>query len=125
VDNLTRAAKSNFSRNEIVRWLESQDVYTLHRHSRRKFSRLHYSVTNVDDVWDADLIKLRNIKSYNDGYSYLLVIIDVLSKYAWVEPLRDKTSNCVIKACNDASFRTKMHRYHASHSAPNLSRDSG
>jgi len=27
--------------------------------------------------------------------------------------------------CNDASFRTKMHRYHASHSASNLSRDNG
>ena len=44
------------------------------------------------------MIELRNLKSYNDGYSYLLVIIDVLSKYAWIEPLRDKTSNCVIKA---------------------------
>jgi len=28
VDNLTRVAKPNFSRNEIVHWLESQDVYT-------------------------------------------------------------------------------------------------
>ena len=40
----------------------------------------------------------RNLKSYNHGYSYLLVIIDVLSKYVWVEPLRDKTNNSVIKA---------------------------
>jgi len=30
MDNLPRAAE-NFSRNEIVRWLESQDAYTLHR----------------------------------------------------------------------------------------------
>jgi len=55
-------------------------------------------VTNVDDAWEADLIELRNIKNYNDGYSYLLVIIDVLSKYAWVESLWNKTSNYVIKA---------------------------
>jgi len=94
VDNLTRAVKSNFSRGEVVRWLESQDA--LHRPLHRKFPRLHYNVTN--DVWEADLIELRNLKSYNDGYSYLLLIIDVLSKYVWVEPLRDKTSNSVIKA---------------------------
>jgi len=31
---LTRAAKPNFSLNEIVHWLESQDAYTLHRPSR-------------------------------------------------------------------------------------------
>lgn len=97
-DNLARAAKPNFSRNEIVRWLESQDAYTLHRPTRRKFPRLHYNVTNIDDLWEADLIELRNLKSYNDGYSYLLAIVDVLSKYAWVEPLRDKTASCVIKA---------------------------
>jgi len=43
------------------------------------------------------LIELRNLKSYNDGYSYLLVIIDVLSKYVWIEPLHDKMSNSMIK----------------------------
>jgi len=96
VDNLIRAVKPNFSRGEVVRWLESRDAYTLHRSLRRKFPRLHYSVTNIDDVWEADLIELRNLKSYNDGYSYLLVIIDVLSKYIW--SLCDKTSNSVIKA---------------------------
>jgi len=48
-------------------------------------------------MWEANLIELRNLKSYNNGYSYLLMIIDVLSKY-WVESLRNKTSNCVIKA---------------------------
>jgi len=33
------------------------------------------------DIWETDLIEFRNIKSYNDSYSCLLVIIDVLSKY--------------------------------------------
>ena len=96
MDNLTRAAKPNFLREEVMRWFESQD--TLHWPLRRKFPQLHYNVTNIDDVWEADLIKLQNLKSYNNGYSYLLVIIDVLSKYIWLEPLRDETSNCVIKA---------------------------
>jgi len=91
VDNLTCAVKPNFSRGEVIRWLESQDVYTLHRPLRKKFPRLHYNITNIDNVWEADLIELRNLKSYNDDYSYLLVIIDLLSKYVWVEPLRDKT----------------------------------
>lgn len=80
--NLSRAAKPNFSRNEVVDWLKSQDAYTLHRTVRRKFPRLHYNVTNIDDLWEADLIDLRNLKSYNDGYSYLLVVIDALSKFA-------------------------------------------
>lgn len=96
VNNLFRA--SNLSRNKVTRWLETQDAYTLHRPLRRKFPRMHYNVTNIDDLWEADLIELRNLKSYNDGYSSLLVIIDILSKYVWVEPLRDKTSDSVMRA---------------------------
>ncbi|KAL6417047.1 hypothetical protein ACFW04_013035 [Cataglyphis niger] len=96
--NLSRAAKSNFTRNEVDDWLKSQDAYTLHRPVRRKFPRLHYNVTNIDDLWEADLIDLRNLKSYNDGYSYLLTVIDALSKFVWVEPLHDKTGACVVKA---------------------------
>lgn len=96
VDNLTRA--TDLPRAEVSRWLESQDAYTLHRQSRQRFPRLHYNVSNVDDLWEADLIELQNLKRYNNGYAYLLVIIDVLSKYVWVEPLRDKTSASVINA---------------------------
>jgi transposase InsO family protein len=107
VENLTRAAKPNFTRNKIVHWLESQDAYSLHRPLRRKFPRLHYNVTNIDDVWEGDLIELRNLKSYNDGYSYILVIIDVLSKFVWVEPLQDKTSAYVTKAFQRILSRSK------------------
>ncbi|XP_039309108.1 uncharacterized protein LOC105199763 [Solenopsis invicta] len=107
VENLTRAAKPNFTRNNVARWLESQDAYSLHRPLRRKFPRLHYNVTNIDDVWEGDLIEVRNLKSYNDGYSYILMIIDVLSKFVWVEPLRDKTSICVTKAFQRVLARSK------------------
>lgn len=83
-ENLVRASNPAFDRRSVVRWLELQDAYTLHRLIRRNFQRLHYNVTNIDDVWEADLIDLRNLKNYNNNYSYLLTIIDVLSKYAWV-----------------------------------------
>jgi len=44
VDNLARTAKPNFFHDEIVRWLESQNVYTLYNPLRRKFPRLHCNV---------------------------------------------------------------------------------
>ena len=34
----------------------------------------------------------------NDGYKYLLVVIDIFSRYGWVQPLKDKSSNEVVKA---------------------------
>lgn len=94
-ENLLRVVKPDFARDKVVSWLESQDAYTLHRPIRRKFPRLHYNVANIDDLWEADLIELVSLRSYNDGYRYLLTIIDVLSKFVWVEPIRDKSGASV------------------------------
>jgi len=35
---------------------------------------------------------------FNRGYRYILTVIDVLSKHAWVEPLKAKNGNEVTKA---------------------------
>jgi len=37
-------------------WLEEQDAYTLHRPVRKRFARNPYTVTNVMDVWECDLL---------------------------------------------------------------------
>src|SRR5271156_229495 len=34
----------------------------------------------------------------NDGYRYILTLIDLFSRFAWAEPLRDKTGNEVAAA---------------------------
>lgn len=90
--------RKKIPRNKVLHWLETLDVYTKHKPVRHRFPRRHYNVRNIDDVWEVDLVDLRSIKDYNDGYTYLLVIIDVLSKFAWVEPLYDKTAVSVAKA---------------------------
>ena len=70
-------------RKKIYVWLSNQDAYTLHHPVRRRFPRLRYTMTNIADVWEAYLLQLTTIKDYNDGYNYILVVIDVLSKYAY------------------------------------------
>ena len=34
----------------------------------------------------------------NDGYKYLLAVIDIFSRYGWVEPLKDKTAKEIVNA---------------------------
>jgi len=95
---LVNKNRKNINKNVIYEWLKSQDAYTLHKPVHRKFPRLHYNVDDIDSLWEADLIDLKSLKSYNNQYQYLLCCIDVLSKYAWVEPLKDKTATPVTKA---------------------------
>jgi len=43
----------------------------------------------------ADLVDLTSLSRHSDNYRFLLNIIDVFSKYAWVLPLRNKNGNTV------------------------------
>ena len=48
------------------------------------------------DIWKLDLADVRSIKIYlNDDVFYLLIVIDILSKFVWVETLVDKTGKSV------------------------------
>lgn len=96
--NLIRENKKKIHPDVVKEWLTRHDTYTLHKAIRRKFPRLYYNPLSRDSVWEADLLQLTDIKDYNDGVCYLLVVIDCLSKYAWVRPLHNKTAEEVLGA---------------------------
>jgi hypothetical protein len=50
------AALKGKRKGDVRAWLEKQDAYTLHRRVRRRFPRNPYSVINVMDVWECDLV---------------------------------------------------------------------
>ena len=72
--------------------------YTLHKPRRRRFPTLPVVVLGMDEQWVADLVEMQALKKWNRGVRYLLTVVDVLSKYAWVEPLKDKTGKAVAAA---------------------------
>jgi transposase InsO family protein len=80
------------------KWLETQDVYTLHRPAAKKFPRRKTFAKGTDDIFQADLADMRNLASYNDGFSYVLTCIDVFSRYAFAIPIKDKRGSTVAAA---------------------------
>ena len=45
-----------------------------------------------DYMWAADLTEMGSLSSKNKNIKYLLCVIDVFTKYAWVKPLKGKKS---------------------------------
>ena len=43
-----------------------------------------------DNIWGADLADMQLISKFNKGFRFLLFVIDIFSKYAWVVPVKDK-----------------------------------
>ena len=91
---LYKAAKlknESITRKDVNNWLSSQLTYTLHKPVNQRFKTRAVVVYDIDEQWQMDLVDLSKLSRYNAGYKYLLVCIDVLSKYAWIEPLKSKT----------------------------------
>jgi len=81
----------------VEKWLSGQFTYTLHKQVKRNFKRNPVIASYVDEQWQADLVDMKEFESQNDGYKYLITIIDIFSKYAWVYPLKDKSAVEVTK----------------------------
>ena len=52
----------------------------------------------IDSLWEADLAFVQDEAKENDGVNYLYVVIDVLSKYVWVRPMKNKTAHSLLEA---------------------------
>ena len=46
----------------------------------------------IDNIWGADLTDMQLLRKFNKGIRFLLCVIDIFGKCAWVIPLKDKTS---------------------------------
>jgi len=76
---------------KIRKWLQSQDDYSLQKPVRRRFKRAQVVVAGPDEQLDIDLMDMQSLAKENDNVKFLLVAIDVFTRFAWVVPLKDKT----------------------------------
>ncbi|PFX27133.1 putative uncharacterized transposon-derived protein F54H12.3 [Stylophora pistillata] len=97
-DVATYARAAKIPVKQARKLLEKKLSYTLHKLVRRRGISAPVVVFNIDEQWVADLIDVQTLKSQNRGYRYILVVVDVLSKRAWVEPIKKKTGKTVTEA---------------------------
>ena len=70
----------------------------LHKQVIKKFKRRKVYARFNPNIWEADLAEMESLSSKNKSVKYLLCVIDVFSKYAWVKPLQGKNGKIVLNA---------------------------
>lgn len=104
-DKLYRVVKQegrfDISKYKIRKWLKSQEPYSLHQPAKRRFRRNRVWVSGIDDQWDMDLMDVSNVAEHNDNIHFVLVALDIFSKYLWLRPLVNKTGPVVAAAVRD------------------------
>lgn len=94
---------------DIKTWLRSQDPYTLHRAVKRTFKRNRVIVEGINRQFDADLADMSSMAKQNNGIKFLLIIIDVFSRYLHVVPLKSKTGKDVLNGFEQVFKSVKPH----------------
>lgn len=72
--------------------------YELHKPTRQRFPTLPVLVFEPDEQWAADLIDVQKLSKWNKGVKYLLCVVDVFSKFVWVQPVKNKMGKTVVGA---------------------------
>ena len=107
---VTGEKKFKIPKRYVRKWLQSQDSYSTHKPIVRKFKRNRVIVTGLHDQFEADLADMQKLRGNNEGYTFLLVVIDVFSRYLWVEPLKNKKEVTVIEGFKQIFARGKKPR---------------
>ena len=80
----------------------------LHKQIIRKFEKWKAQTSLADNIWVADFVDIQLISEFNKGIRFLLCIVDIFSKYAWVTRLKDKKgitiTNAFIKIVNQIKY---------------------
>ena len=64
----------------------------------RKFKKRKVYSSFKDNIWGADLADMQLINKFHKGFRFLLCVIGIFSKYAWVVPLKDEKGVSIVNA---------------------------
>ena len=70
----------------------------LHKPIIRKLKKREVYSAFKENIWAQDLADMQLISKFNKGFRFLLCLIDIYSKNAWVVPLKDKKGVRIVNA---------------------------
>ena len=77
----------NYSLKKIRDWLDAQESHTLFKETRSKKVHPKVVVEGKDYQWDIDTFNMKKWSKENEGYSYVLIAIDIFTRFVRTVPL--------------------------------------
>ena len=95
-------------RKEPSSW-QQQLADELHKPIKHNFTRRCVIANGIDKIWCSDLVEMQQFSKWNKGYRYLLMVLDLFSKYGWIIPLKNKKEELSHKPSKPSLKRTVSH----------------
>ena len=87
----------NINKKKFREWAKKESTLTLHKPARKHFPRRRVLVFSTGDLLQIDLMDFQKLSKYNKGFKYVLVGIDVFSKFAYAIAVKRKTAKAVLQ----------------------------
>ena len=98
--------------NDVTNFLKTQRSHTLHGLVRKKYVKRPIMVSMPGHILGSDICDMtEELRKYNDGFRYLLILIDLFSRKLNVVTLKDKKNKTVADAIETFLERGTHHRY--------------
>ena len=98
---------------DVIRFLEKQESYTLHKNTRKNFLRRKILSPKPGVIASCDLADMSLLSKSNDGHKYILVFIDVFSRFAQARSVKRKDGKTIASALKnilESGFFDKLRR---------------
>ena len=94
---------------KIADFLKSYPLHSRNKRiSKKIFPRRRVIARFPFDLWQADLIEYQDLKFYNNGYKFILLVIDCFTKVIYCEKLKRKTADLTSDAMLKILDRAKQ-----------------
>lgn len=100
LNQLYKAARGikGATKKRVREWLQTQPSYNRFKSRRRRFKRRQMIAYSIDEVWGSDLIDVQNLSRYNGNTKFILLCVDHLSGFVFLEPMRNKSAEETTRA---------------------------
>ena len=85
------------SRDTVKKKLTAVDSYTLHKSPRKPALYRRIYTKGINYLYQSDLVDLSSLQGDNDGYKWIITIIDTFSKKAWAFKMKNKSAESIVE----------------------------
>ena len=88
-------------------FLQTKNTYTKNRQFRKNFPRLKVIAHRINEIWSVEVGYVDKLAKHNNEDKYLLAVVDVLSRYLRVQPVKALYSKDAVEAFNKMTKNKK------------------
>jgi len=79
---------------KLVRnWLKLQETHLMHSAAPARFKTEHIVTDYIDQEWQSDLIDMQKLARQNRNFKFILVVIDLFSRFIFTRAMKSKSAD--------------------------------